>query len=309
MPDTPARIAPVINPDAPGPVRTLLENRNAILAAGPAVHPVAAALPVVLKGGLVLAAMVPLRVLTTPPDVEPPPGTVFAGAAHASATLHWLAGLWPYAGAAAVLLAGARAVQCVLHRRKLRSLDAATEHYVQGDHLTVPARVLLSRAQRAQSAVVSSVVHRLDLIDRQRNEIVLPVQVWEIASALREYSRLWDTTSDSSSGEVVALQAARRQTLRASRDGVEQRVAALEDYAEQVREADLRYQELQQIQRLTEGNGEAMELLARTAADALAVAEIEAMTAQAAVVEKTFTTALDRASAAAVIALPTRATA
>ncbi|GHE76232.1 hypothetical protein [Streptomyces vinaceus] len=99
------------------------------------------------------------------------------------------------------------------------------------------------------------------------------------------------------------------QALRVSRDGVEQRIAALEEYAAQVREADLRYQELQQIQRLAEGNDEALDLLARTAADALAVAEIEAMAKEAAIVAKTFSTALDRASAAAVIALPTRATA
>ncbi|MCY0939519.1 hypothetical protein [Streptomyces sp. H34-S4] len=87
------------------------------------------------------------------------------------------------------------------------------------------------------------------------------------------------------------------------------RVAALEDYADQVREADLRYGDLLQIQQLTDGNADALDPLARTAADALAVAEIEAMTGQAAVAAKTFTTALDRASAAAVIALPTRASA
>ncbi|MFI5867185.1 hypothetical protein [Streptomyces sp. NPDC051546] len=46
--------------------------------------------------------------------------------------------------------------------------------------------------------------------------------MWEIASALRDYSRLSDsTTGDSSSAEVAALQTARRQALRVSRDGVE----------------------------------------------------------------------------------------
>ncbi|MET9466563.1 hypothetical protein ABZY44_17500 [Streptomyces sp. NPDC006544] len=310
MPDAPTPIAPVINPDAPAPVRTLLGNRNAILAAGPAVHPVVAAGPIVLKGGLVLVAMGPLWVVTTPSDVEPVPGTVFAGTVHAAATLHWIADLWPYAGAATLLLAGVQAFRSVMYSRKLRALNAAAEHYVQDRDLTKDTRHLLARAQRAQSAILASQVHRLDLIDRQRNEVVLPVQVWEIASALRDYSRLSDNTAgDSSSAEVVALQAARRQALRVSRDGVEQRIAALEEYAAQVREADLRYQELQQIQRLVEGNDEALDLLARTAADALAVAEIEAMAKEAAIVAKTFSTALDRASAAAVIALPTRATA
>lgn len=310
MPDAPAPIAPVINPEAPGPIRALLGNRNAILAAGPEVHPVAAAGPIVLKGSLGLAAMVPLWFMTTPTEVEPVPGTVFAGTAKAAATLHWLAGLWPYAGAAAVVFTGVRAFQCVMYSRKLRALDAAAEHYVQERDLAEGTRALLARAQRAQSTIPASQVHRLDLIDRQRNEVVLPVQVWEIASALREHSRLSaNTEADSSSAEVIALQAARRQALRVSRDGVEQRIAALEEHAAQVGEADRRYQELQQIQRLVEGNDEALDLLARTAADALAVAEIEAMSKEAAIVAKTFTTALDRASAAAVIALPTRKTA
>ncbi|WP_327257264.1 hypothetical protein [Streptomyces sp. NBC_01244] len=136
------------------------------------------------------------------------------------------------------------------------------------------------------------------------------MQVWEIASVLREYSRLSDgTAADSSRVEVVALQSARWQALRVSRDGIEQCIAVLEEYAAQVCEADLRYRELQQIQRLVEGIAEALDLLARAAADALAVAEIEAMGTEAVIVAKAFSTALDRASAAAVIALPTRASA
>ncbi|MFF3215452.1 hypothetical protein ACFYYB_33060 [Streptomyces sp. NPDC002886] len=105
----------------------------------------------------------------------------------------------------------------------------------------------------------------------------------EIASALREYSRLSDSTAADSDAKIVALQAARRQALRVSRGGVEQHIAALEDYAAQVCEADLRYRELPQIQRLVE-----LDLLARTAADALAVAEFAAMSAEAAIVAKTF---------------------
>ncbi|MER5808290.1 hypothetical protein ABT143_08875 [Streptomyces sp. NPDC002033] len=122
-----------------------------------------------------------------------------------------------------------------MYSRKLRALDAANEHYLQDRDLTKDTRALLIRAQRAQSTIIASQVHRLDLIDRQRNEVVLPVQVWEIASALREYSRLsGSTAADSSSAEVVALQAVRRQALRVSQDGVEQRIVALEEYAAQV---------------------------------------------------------------------------
>lgn len=309
MPDAPTPIAPVINPDAPARILALWENRQQ-LASKPAGDPVASGLLVAFKGGLLVAGMGLLSVLTSPPPLAPRPGSASAGAARAAEHLHWIGSLWPYAGAAVTLLAATTAVRCVIQRRKIQSLNSAAENYVLDGDLAVPARALLARAQQAQRTVLGSQVHRLDLIDRQRNEVVLPVQVWEIASALREYSRLSDSTAaDSSSAEVVALQAARRQALRVSRDGVEQRIVALEEYAAQVCEADLRYQELQQIQSLVEGNDEALDLLARTAADALAVAEIEAMSTEAAIVAKTFSTALDRASAAAVIALPTRATA
>ncbi|MDD9375089.1 hypothetical protein M8Z33_00030 [Streptomyces sp. ZAF1911] len=192
--------------------------------------------------------------LTPPTDVEPIPGTVSAGAAHAQETLHWLAGRWPYGGATAVLLAGTRAFQ---YGRPVRRRTGRRLRRPPSRPPPPPTRRRTGPGHRARCG-----------------------------------PRL-----------------ARRQALRVSRDGVEQRIAALEEYAAQVCEADLRYQELQQIQRLVEGNDEALDLLARTAADALAVAEIQAMSTEAAIVAKTFSTALDRASAAAVIALPTRASA
>ncbi|MEV4000289.1 hypothetical protein ACFYPK_31760 [Streptomyces halstedii] len=97
--------------------------------------------------------------------------------------------------------------------------------------------------------------------------------------------------------------------MRTSLNGIARRVGALESYAEQVAQADDRYRELQQIQALTDGSSDVLDFLARTARDDLAVAEIEGLTGEAAAVAAFFTTALESAKEAAVIALPTRTTA
>ncbi|MDH6522094.1 hypothetical protein [Streptomyces sp. SAI-090] len=103
---------------------------------------------------------------------------------------------------------------------------------------------------------------------------------------------------------MTELLTSRRRVLETSLQGIERRVAALEAYAEQVAEADARYAEVREIERLTAGSTELLELLARTAADDLAVAEIEGLTDEAAVVASTFTKALESAKQAAVAALP-----
>ncbi|MFD9634963.1 hypothetical protein ACFWX8_30490, partial [Streptomyces violascens] len=123
---------------------------------------------------------------------------------------------------------------------------------------------------------------------------------------LRTYSHLVKAEpKDPEGSKVVALLDTRRQALKTSLDGIERRVAALEAYADQVAAADDQYRELQQIQQLTNGSDDVLDLLASTARDDLAVAEIEGMTGQAAAVDATFTAALDAAKEAAVVALPT----
>ncbi|MFJ6669446.1 hypothetical protein [Streptomyces sp. NPDC091383] len=202
----------------------------------------------------------------------------------------------------------------VLERRsqrdRLRRMRDARAQYVMETDLSEDAGQLLARAGTAANAVLRSAVHKQDLIDRQRNEVALPQQQWEIAETLREYSRLVKAAPVKAEGDkVTALLDTRRRALQASLDGITRRVVALEGYAAQVAEADRQYRELQQIQALTAGGSDVLDLLARTARDDLAVAEIEGMTGEAAAVADAFTTALESAKEAAVIALPTRTTA
>jgi hypothetical protein len=85
--------------------------------------------------------------------------------------------------------------------------------------------------------------------------------------------------------------ASRRRVFATSLHGIERRVAALEAYAEEVAEADARYAEVREIERLAAGSDELLDLLARTTADDLAVAKIGRLTDEAAVVASTFTKA------------------
>lgn len=218
---------------------------------------------------------------------------------------NWVGVLWLAAVAGVVLTAGAAAWKEVSSSRRLRDLTAAGERSVQPSELTAGAAALLARAQQAVHTVRTSAVHHVDLIDRQRNEVVLPRQEWEIAHALLEYSRLAQAEpTHPKSDKVATLLTTRRQALRASLEGTERRVAALETYANQVTEADGLYQEFRQIQQLNDDSEDVLALLARTVRDDLDVAEDNAMTGEAATVAESLTVALESAKEAAVTALP-----
>ncbi|MFJ5811879.1 hypothetical protein [Streptomyces sp. NPDC093093] len=217
---------------------------------------------------------------------------------------------WPFGAAALAFMAWGYAADAASRNKSARRLAELRSRCVRPGELNDDARTLLARAQQAKKAVRTSAVHRFDLIDRQHNEVSLPRQEWEIAEALREYTRLVKAEpANPEGGKVTALLNTRRRALRASLDGITRRVNALESYAEQVAKADDRYRELQQIQALTDGSDDVLDFLARTARDDLAVAEIEGMTGKAAAVADAFTVALESAKEAAVIALPARKTA
>ncbi len=221
---------------------------------------------------------------------------------------HTLLSVWPLAaGIVAVLCAGLIADRA-LYNRQLRRLAAVQQHLVHPKDLTADAQELLARARRAMTAVLDSRVHREQWLDAQRNEAAFLRQEWAIAQGLRDYSRVTrkdqGVPQETDNAAVAELLAARRGVLATSLHGIERRVAALEAYASQVAEADARYAEVRAIERLAAGSDELLDLLARTAADDLAVAEIDRLTDEAAVVASTFTKALESAKQAAAAALP-----
>jgi hypothetical protein len=167
------------------------------------------------------------------------------------------------------------------------AMAARTYHgrYLTEADFDARSRVLLRRAQTAIDAVTSSRVCRAGLLDQAAANTALASQEWDIALALREQARLRARRAELSAigtGTVAAaLLDRQRQAAQVADSSVDGLVMALERYAAEVREADAAYREWQQTAALAELSGPHLDMLARTAADEHAIAEIEAMSQQA----------------------------
>ncbi|WP_067462532.1 hypothetical protein [Actinomadura macra] len=144
-----------------------------------------------------------------------------------------------------------------------------------------PAARLLVRAQRAIDAVLGSRAHGAGLLDDVNNTVVLPRQEWSIAVVLAEHTRLRRERSaqqpERLSPGVRALLEPQDRALRLSVRSVTSRIEALESYACRAGEADDAYHESQVLSGLPEQNARYRDLLASTAGDAMAGAEIHSM--------------------------------
>ncbi|NEB77351.1 hypothetical protein G3I40_19305 [Streptomyces sp. SID14478] len=184
-------------------------------------------------------------------------------------------------------------------------MRAVRDRFVLPSQLTDEAADLLHRARSAALKVLDSEVHERDLVDRQRAELQLPAQVWEVARSLDRYSGLVEETPDTAEGEhAQAPLDARRAALKTGLAAIEVQVEALETYAAQTAEADARLRELQQMKQLEKDGADVLDFLASTARADLATAEVGALSEQAKVVADRFTAALVAAKDAAVQALP-----
>jgi hypothetical protein len=183
---------------------------------------------------------------------------------------------------------GIRVVRFGQPSGKVPAAVAARAHH--GRYLTdadfdARSRVLLRRAQDAIDAVTSSQVCRAGLLDQLAASTALAAQEWDIAQALREHARLRARRSElpaTGAGPVTdGLLDRQSQAAHLADSSVAGRVAALERYAAEVREADGAYRDWEQAAALAELSGQHLDMLARTAADEHGIAEIEAMSQQA----------------------------
>jgi hypothetical protein len=161
-------------------------------------------------------------------------------------------------------------------------MAARTYHgrYLTDADFDARSRVLLRRAQDAIDAVTSSEVCRAGLLDQPVASPALTSQEWDIALALREQARLRARRAELSA-ITGTLPGHQFQAARLADSSIAGRVAALERYAAEVREADAAYRDWQQAAALAELSGQHLDMLARTAADEHGIAEIEAMSQQA----------------------------
>ena len=168
---------------------------------------------------------------------------------------------------------------------------------------------LLQRAQHAIATIMTSGLYAGDL----RGTVAEPVlrqHEWDIAVALREITELLlDLVSSAGGGTAgpmtTAVLLAQNRAISMARDATTARVLALELLAAQVAAAEAARRDWETAHRMAANNDKYLDLVARTAADQYAAAEITGMAAQAAEAAQAFRETLQRATLAAeALALP-----
>jgi len=168
--------------------------------------------------------------------------------------------------------------EAVIDREIYEQLRWYEGRYVLAEDLDEASRRLLSRAQRAITAVTESAVNAEGLLDDVRNAVMLPAQEWEIARLLAKLSTLRtkhrETVTGAMTPEVAAVAEPLGRALDSSEDAVVARVEALERYAAKVAEAERAYRAHRQIEELRGRLHQYEELVAESGADSSAVPEI-----------------------------------
>jgi hypothetical protein len=175
--------------------------------------------------------------------------------------------------------------------------------------LELECRKLLQRAQHAIATIVTSQVYAGDLRGAV-DEPVLRQHEWEIAVALREITELLlDLVSSYGGGTAgpmtSAILVSQNRAISIARDATTARVLALELLAAQVAAAEAARRDWETSHRMAANNDKYLDLVARTAADQRATAEITGLAEQAAEAAQALRETLQRATLAAeALALP-----
>lgn len=175
--------------------------------------------------------------------------------------------------------------------------------------LELECRKLLQRAQRAITTIVTSRVYAGDLRGTV-DERVLQQHEWEIAIALREITELLlDLVSSYAAGAAgpmtTAMLVSQNRAISIARDATTARVLALELLAAQVATAEAARRDWETAHQMAANNDKYLDLVARTAADQHATAEITGLAEQAGEAAQAFRVILQRAALAAeALALP-----
>ena len=168
---------------------------------------------------------------------------------------------------------------------------------------------LLQRAQCAIATIVTSKVYAGDLRGAVE-EPVLRQHEWDIAVALREITELLLDLASSYAGGTAgpmttAMLVSQNRAISIARDATTARVLSLELLAAQVAAAEAARRDWETAHRMAANNDRYLDLVARTAADQAATAEITGLAEQAAEAAQAFRETLQRATLAAeALALP-----
>jgi hypothetical protein len=210
-----------------------------------------------------------------------------------------LAAPWLWAAAVAAIASFA-----VRHEVTYGALRRHQNRYVDPSALDGDSRRALQQAQRAISDVVSSDVYRAGMLDDAASAVVLRWHEWDIARRLREITELRAQYARHISAGVpgpqtAAMLNAHQRAITIAQESITRRVTELVRYAAEVTAADTALRDCSTAQRVAYSNDRYRALVASTAADDHAIAEIINLIAEAARAKDTFETTLNQAMLAA----------
>jgi hypothetical protein len=193
-------------------------------------------------------------------------------------------------------------------RQRGRQIARLPDRVIYPADLDWDMRTLLARAQRAIDTILGSGILAASLFDA--DEPALRRHEWDVACALRSFTRVRALpAADAGAGEMTAAVVdAQQRAFDAAVAGTTRRISSLERYAGQVAAADAALRDWQTSLQQAGLNDTYFDLVARTAADELAVTELRQLTDRAAMMAQALTHSLGQVEAAAeVLALPPRA--
>jgi hypothetical protein len=206
---------------------------------------------------------------------------------------------WMFASALPTLIGGALTAE---RRSQLDKLDDS--HFVRPSDLDKSSRKLMFRAQDAIRTVLGSGVNARNSLGRAAEELELRRHEWDVAKALRKISKLRSeleaSAKDGTAGPVTAdVLNSQRRALTLATDATTSRISALERYAAELKAADAAESDWRAALKASDRNDQYLDLIAGTAADDYAIAEINDLTEHAATAAQEFRDHLHQASLAA----------
>jgi hypothetical protein len=181
------------------------------------------------------------------------------------------------------------------------------DQVVAPSSLDQPSRELLLRAQKAIACAVDGEAAAIEP-DGHVPESTLLRHEWEIAVALRDITDLraeHGLNAAASVGPMTnAVLKSQEGALAQAHEATAARVSELERYADCVSAASTAYRDWQDALRVSDLNDRYLDLVARTAADEHAIAEISGMTERAATAQAFRQAVQELSLAASVLELP-----
>jgi hypothetical protein len=185
-----------------------------------------------------------------------------------------------------------------------RSVAAGDSRVIQAADLDDPCRLLMLRTQRAIRVMLQPRDYAENSLDEVITEATLRRHEWEIAVSLREISKLraehGASAGDDPPGPMTAaVLDTQRRALALATDSVTSRIGKLELCAAELEQADAADRDWRAAVKASGRNDQYLDLMARTAADEHAVAEISDLTEHASAAVQVFREHLGQASLAA----------